>query len=96
MNLYRQERQHMKMVTAYSALVIGAAMALAACSSPAPQEASGDAPKVAAVKCNRSADAPIGTMMKHDCSGKSDATQIDQQELQNARVSPPFRAPPSK
>jgi uncharacterized lipoprotein YajG len=79
----------MNMVTGRSLVLIGiSALALAGCSAPEPKLASADgAPKPAAAKCNRVADAPVGALLRKDCSSTSNSRQVDPKEfLESAQI----------
>lgn len=59
-----------------------AAITLSGCAAPEGQ-AGADGTKVAVVKCNRVADAPLGSLTKKDCNS-ANGNQVDKQEFMNA------------
>lgn len=64
-----------------------AAITLAGCAAPDAQLAA-DGTKVAAVKCRPSMDAPLGTMIRRDCSAPREDQNIDKEEFMNALQTP--------
>lgn len=64
-----------------------AAIALAGCAAPEAQ-VNADGTKVAVVKCNRVADAPLGTLSRKDCGTTAPTTDVDKAQFMNALQTP--------
>lgn len=64
-----------------------AAITLAGCAAPEAQVGA-DGTKVAAVKCNRVADVPLGTLSRKDCGPANPTTDVDKAQFMNALQTP--------
>ena len=77
-----------KQVPAWVLVVALSAIILAGCAAPDAQVTAADGSKVAAVKCRRSEDAPLGTMIRKDCGTPTPDQNIDKTEFMNALQTP--------
>lgn len=64
-----------------------AAITLAGCAAPEAQVGA-DGAKVAVVKCNRVADAPLGTLTRKDCGPTGATKDSDKEQFMNALQTP--------
>ena len=64
-----------------------AAITLAACATPEGQVGA-DGTKIASVKCNRVADAPLGSLTRKDCGPTAATKETDKAQFMNALQTP--------